>query len=120
MKRITLAVLISASILLPYCSGDKDDAVDTPPPGNNCDDVNSQFAAHVQPILSTSCATNASCHGAGSVNGPGPLLNFTQAKNAAAIIKAAVVSGRMPQNGTLSTAQKNTISCWVDGGAPNN
>lgn len=120
MKRITLPVLIAASILLSYCSGDKDDAVGPPPGGNNCDNVNSQFAAHVQPILNTSCATNSSCHGSGSVNGPGPLLNYTQAKNAAAQIKAAVVSGRMPQNGSLTTAQKNTISCWVDGGAPNN
>jgi hypothetical protein len=31
-----------------------------------------------------------------------------------------VLSGLMPQNATLTTAQKNTIICWIDSGAPNN
>ncbi len=118
MKRVTLAVLISAATLLSYCSGDKDETLN--PGGNACDGVNANFAAHVQPILTTSCATNSSCHGDGSANGPGPLTNYTQAKNAATQIQSAVTSGRMPKNGSLTTAQKNTINCWVNAGAPNN
>jgi hypothetical protein len=26
----------------------------------------------------------------------------------------------MPQGSTLTTAQKNSILCWIDSGAPNN
>jgi hypothetical protein len=63
MKRVTLAVLISAATLLSYCSGDKDETLN--PGGNACDGVNANFAAHVQPILATSCATNSACHGEG-------------------------------------------------------
>jgi len=32
-------------------------------------------------------------------------------------IRSAVLSGAMPLGGSLSTAQKNTIACWIDHGA---
>ena len=88
--------------------------------GTNCNGVASAFAANVSPIIQNSCATDATCHGAGSVNGPGPLLNYTQVFNARVAIKTAVANGTMPKTGTLTTAQKNSIICWVDSGAPNN
>lgn len=88
--------------------------------GIDCSTVASSFSANANPIIQSSCATDASCHGAGSSNGPGPLLNYTQISNARIAIKAAVANGSMPKNGSLSTAQKNTIICWVDGGGLNN
>jgi len=88
--------------------------------GVNCAGVNSAFAARVNPIIQGSCATDASCHGAGSLNGPGPLLTYTQIFNARAAIKAAVAAGTMPKTGSLSIDQKNSIICWVDAGGPNN
>ncbi len=88
--------------------------------GTNCSGVPSAFAANVNPIIQSTCATNASCHGAGSVNGPGPLLNHSQIFNARVGIKASVANGTMPKTGTLTTAQKNSIICWVDAGGPNN
>ena len=86
----------------------------------DCTGVASAFAANVNPIIQTTCATDATCHGAGSANGPGPLLNYTQISGAAVTIKTAVASGTMPKTGTLTTAQKNSIICWVNGGALNN
>jgi hypothetical protein len=86
----------------------------------NCTGVASSFAANVNPIIQSTCATDATCHGAGSVNGPGPLLTYTQISGAAVTIKNAVASGTMPKTGTLTTAQKNTIICWVNNGALNN
>lgn len=86
----------------------------------DCTGVASAFAANVHPIIQSSCATDATCHGAGSANGPGPLLNYTQISAASATIKTAVASGTMPKTGTLTTAQKNSIICWVNGGALNN
>ena len=86
----------------------------------NCTGVASAFAADVKPIIQSTCATDATCHGAGSVNGPGPLLTYTQISNASATIKTAVANGTMPKTGTLTTAQKNSIICWINSGSPNN
>lgn len=87
----------------------------------NCSGVtNNKFTADVSPIISSSCATNAGCHATGSTNGPGPLTNYTQIFNARAQIRTAVANGTMPQNGTLTASQKNSIICWIDSGAPQN
>ncbi|HEU5166919.1 MAG TPA: hypothetical protein VFU29_15320 [Chitinophagaceae bacterium] len=86
----------------------------------NCSGVPSAFGANVKPIIQSTCATDATCHGAGSANGPGPLQTYDQIFNARVIIRSAVSSGSMPKTGTLTTVQKNTILCWIDSGAPNN
>lgn len=86
----------------------------------NCSTVsNKAFAADVFPIIQNSCAL-AGCHAAGSTNGPGPLTNYNQVFNARFGIRSAVQSGIMPQGSTLATSQKNTIICWIEGGAPDN
>ncbi len=82
--------------------------------------TNKAFAANVNPIIQTSCSTNSGCHGSGSVNGPGALTSYTAIFNARTSIRSAVAGGSMPKNSTLSTSQKNSILCWIDGGAPNN
>ena len=86
----------------------------------NCTGIASAFAANVNPIIQSTCATDATCHGAGSVNGPGPLLTYTQISNASVTIKTAVANGTMPKTGSLTTAQKNSIICWINSGSPNN
>ena len=86
----------------------------------NCTGVASAFSANVNPIIQSTCATDATCHGAGSVNGPGPLLTHTQISNASVTIKTAVANGTMPKTGSLTTAQKNSIICWINSGTPNN
>ncbi len=88
--------------------------------GVNCTGVAASFSANVNPIIQTTCATDATCHGSGSANGPGPLLTYTQISNARIAIKASVANGTMPKTGSLTTAQKNTIICWVDAGGLNN
>lgn len=85
----------------------------------NCTGVPAAFAANVLPTFQSICA-NAGCHNTGSLNGPGELSTYTQIFNARTTIRAAVAAGTMPKNTTLTTAQKNAILCWVDGGAPNN
>jgi hypothetical protein len=86
----------------------------------NCATVtNKAFTADVNPIIQGTCAVSG-CHNAGSVNGPGELLTYNQIFTARVSIRAAVNSGTMPKNSTLSTGQKNSILCWIDSGAPNN
>lgn len=82
--------------------------------------TNNKFAADVNPIIQSTCATDATCHGAGSANGVGPLQTYTQIFNGRVAIKAAVANGTMPKTGSLTTAQKNSIICWIDAGAQNN
>ncbi|MDZ4807246.1 MAG: hypothetical protein SGI96_03155 [Bacteroidota bacterium] len=81
--------------------------------------TNKAYAANISPIIQASCNV-AGCHAAGSVNGPGPITNHAQVSASASAIRTAVSSGRMPQGSTLTTAQKNSILCWIDSGAPNN
>jgi hypothetical protein len=86
----------------------------------DCSTTTRSFATEVNPIIQSSCATNATCHGSGSLNGPGPLLTYNHVFNARTSIKSAVGNGSMPKNGTLTEAQRSAIICWVDNGAPNN
>ena len=88
--------------------------------GTTCNGVASAFAANVNPIIQSTCATDATCHGNGSVNGPGPLLTHAQIFNARVAIKTSVSNGTMPKTGSLTATQKSTIICWVDAGGPNN
>ena len=121
-----LLVILGSFLLIASCSksGGGDGGGSSTGGGGSttidCTGVASAFAANVNPIIQSTCATDATCHGAGSANGPGPLLNYTQISNASALIKPAVASGTMPKTGTLTTAQKNSIICWVNSGAPNN
>jgi hypothetical protein len=84
-----------------------------------CDNVPKDFTTDVNPLIQTYCNQTA-CHDANSVNGPGPLTNYTEVFNARDRIKGQVEAGLMPQNTTLTTAQKNIIICWINSGAPNN
>jgi hypothetical protein len=81
--------------------------------------VNKNFANDINPIIQSTC-NQQGCHDVASINGPGPLTNYNQVFNARIVIRAAIESGLMPQNSTLSKTQRNAIICWIDGGAPNN
>jgi hypothetical protein len=85
----------------------------------DCNTVTAKKFTDVNPIIQSTCAI-PSCHASGSVNGPGPLLTYTQIFNARTQIRSSVASGTMPKSGSLSTSQKNSILCWIDSGAPNN
>ncbi len=113
MKRFILVVL-TVSIFIAACSKSA-----TNSGVGTCTDILRSFSADVNPIIQTYC-NQPSCHASGSVNGPGPLTNYTQVYNARSVIREAIRSGFMPQEGTLSTVQRNNIICWIDNGAPNN
>jgi len=86
----------------------------------DCTGSAKSFATDVNPIIQNSCATNSGCHGSGSHNGPGELLTYTEIFNSRSVIRPAVLSGAMPQTGSLTTAEKTSIICWIDNGALNN
>lgn len=112
MKIFSITILM---IGLFSCSKqqDKNTSVDCSGPAKS-------FAIDAQPVIQSTCNDDSGCHGAGSNNGPGALLNYSQVFNARTSIRSAIASGRMPLNGNLTAAQKNAILCWIDNGAPNN
>lgn len=86
----------------------------------DCSGAAKSFSSDVAPIIQTSCAIGSGCHASGSINGPGELLNYSEIERASAQIRAAVLSGVMPKTGSLTTAEKNSIICWIDNGSTNN
>ena len=121
MKK-TILIITAAFYIIASCSKSSDGGGGGNGGGSgsvNCSGVASGFAANVHPVIQSTCAI-ATCHEAGSANGPGPLLTYAQIFNARVAIKTAVANGTMPKTGSLTTAQKNSIICWVDAGGPNN
>ncbi|MFI5129544.1 MAG: hypothetical protein ACHQFX_06110 [Chitinophagales bacterium] len=118
-------IILMAMILLPIAiivSCSKGDQVNNGGGGMNvdCNTVtNKDYAAHVNPIIQSFC-NQQDCHDVAGTNGPGPLTNYAQVFSARFVIRDAIVSGAMPKNATLTTAQKNSIICWIDSGAQNN
>ena len=124
MKK-ALILITSLTMVIIACSKSGSGGTSGPGPGPqpapiDCGATPKSFVADVNPIIQTACASNAGCHNAGSNNGPGELLRYSQIFNNRTVIRAAVVSGRMPLNGSLTAAQKNAIACWIDSGAPEN
>lgn len=86
--------------------------------GVNCSTVT--FSGNIATLIASKCATSG-CHDASSSNGPGPLINYASIFASRNSILSSVNANRMPQGGApLSAAEKATLKCWVDGGAPNN
>jgi hypothetical protein len=122
MPKIFFAIIIAFSLSSCSKGGSSDSNTTTGSSGGatvNCTSVPKSFVTDVDPTIQSFCNI-AGCHNAGSFNGPGPLTNYTQVFNARASIRTAVSTGAMPQNATLSAAQKNSILCWIDAGAQNN
>jgi hypothetical protein len=92
---------------------------DAPVNTQTCGSVPKTFSADVNPIIQSFC-NQAGCHAPGSVNGPGPLTNYTEVFAARNKIRVQIQAGLMPQNATLTATQKNAIICWIDSGAPAN
>lgn len=123
MKKM-LILTLAAILIFAACSKSSGDTGPAGDGGNtplDCSTVTAKtYAADISPIIQTKCATDGACHGSGSTDGPGPLINYTAVFNAAATIRTAVASGSMPKTGSITTAQKNSILCWIDSGSPDN
>ena len=89
-------------------------------PAVDCSGPAKTYSLDVSNVLRTSCNDDSGCHGSGSKNGPGELLNFQQVFSARTAIRSAISSGQMPLNARLTTQQKNAILCWINNGSPNN
>ncbi len=112
-KIIAVTGLLALSVFIFSCSKNNS------PANDRCANITSTFSADVNPIIQTYC-NQPGCHFSGSVNGPGSLTNYTEVFGAKDRIRTQIDAGLMPQNTTLTLAQRNKIICWIDSGAPNN
>ncbi|MBX9783954.1 MAG: hypothetical protein K2X48_11755 [Chitinophagaceae bacterium] len=121
MKKLAALFLLALIILISSCkkSGGGGSGGGNNNFTPNCTRAAANFTADVLPIFSSACS-QGSCHNTGSINGPGALTNYNEINAAKARIRTAVISGFMPRNSTLTAAQKNSIICRIDSGAPNN
>jgi len=119
MKKTTFLTLfiVLIVVLANACKKDNDD--DQGSGTVDCGTITTTYAATVKPLIETSCA-KSDCHNTGSTNGVGALTTYTQIFNARAKIRTVVANGSMPRDASFSAAQKATITCWIDAGAPNN
>jgi len=87
-------VFIVAAVLF-ACSKSADTTLKN---GNNnsgsvdCSSVAKLFSTDVNPIIQSTCATGSSCHGTGSINGPGELRTYSEIANAHVDIRSAILS----------------------------
>jgi hypothetical protein len=119
MKKTLFIFLIFGAIIFSCSKTTRPSNAETDSTLIDCTGVAATFSADANIIIQTNCVISG-CHAAGSTNGPGPLLTYTQIFNARIAIRYAVISGAMPLGSTLSTIQKNTIACWIDAGGPQN
>jgi hypothetical protein len=124
MKKATLftSLFIFLAVVFTACS--KSDS--TPGGGGgggitfSCAGISPKFAADVQPIVTSLCATSSNCHASGSTNSGGVISNYAEVNAKKSNIRSQILSGAMPKSGIISQAQINAVICWIDSGAPNN
>ncbi|MEI8060346.1 MAG: hypothetical protein WCG67_09320 [Ferruginibacter sp.] len=125
MKKVITICLVGfiTSLLFLGCSKSNNAVTGTSGGGTktfSCSGITSKFSTDVQPILTSICSTNSSCHASGSTNSGGPFTSFAEVNARKSNIRAAILAGTMPQTGTISQPQINAFICWIDSGAPNN
>ena len=76
----------------------------------SCSGATKTYSADAAPVFQSACA---GCHS-------GKYDNYSGVSADKSDIRSKVLDGSMPQNSTLTDAQKNAIICWIDAGALNN
>ena len=127
MKKVnvTFVVFFFTIFLIESCSKSSSGNGSVTPGGGSgitfsCSGISPKFTQNVKPIFNTVCSITNNCHGSGSTNTGGPFVVYSQIFAQISNIRSAVLSGVMPQSGSLSQAQINDLICWIDSGAPNN
>ncbi len=85
----------------------------------DCTTVQAKFAADVQPIIVSKCATGG-CHDASASGGVVLQTHSQVSAKKDRVYARAVLEKTMPTSGALPPAELAKLKCWIDSGAPNN
>jgi len=105
MKKILFIGLISLGLWTGCSKVSNSNSSYTP----SCSGTVKSYKTDVAPIINVYCS---GCH-----------LNFSTYASLSADrnnVSGQIESGNMPRGGSLSTAQKDAVICWISSGAPNN
>ena len=75
----------------------------------DCSGATKSFSKDVLPVIQNNCS---GCHSQFST--------FSGISANKANIRSRIADGSMPRGGSLTTAQKNAVVCWIDNGGANN
>jgi hypothetical protein len=105
MKKLVVVMLISGGLWAGCSKISNSNSSYTP----SCTGAVKSYKADVAPIIKTYCS---GCH-------PN-LLTYAGLSADRNNVSGQIESGNMPRSGSLSTAQKDAVICWISSGAPNN
>ena len=116
----SIILLFAAVAVFSSCYADKEELLY---PGSvsavDCSTVSAKFAADVQPIIASKCATSG-CHDASASGGVILQTHSQVSAKKDRVYARAVVEKSMPSSGALPPAEIAKLKCWIDSGAPNN
>jgi hypothetical protein len=114
MKRTLIFICACAALVINACSKNNNSGYTA-----DCSTTKT-FSTDASPVIQSYCATSSGCHASGSSQGPGALTTYAQIYSARSAIRTSILNGSMPQNSSLTNAQKNAVICWIDAGASDN
>jgi len=101
---------------LSACTYDKE--LLDPTPAADCTTTPASFSDEIFPLVTTKCAIPA-CHDASGQGGQ-VFQSYNQISSAKDLIYLrAIVQKTMPASGFLTTAEYNSLKCWLERGAKN-
>jgi len=109
MRNIVLFMVL-LSIFAAGCTKDVSTEV-------TCGATTPSFSAEVYPVLQQKCI---SCHGDAMPRGNVSLSNYTKVSANKSAVRNIFVSTTSHEGVSVTTAQRNTVCCWIDSDAPNN
>jgi hypothetical protein len=128
MNKTFFLALIGFTLNLSSCYYDVDEELNPPLVSNVCDTTASKFAADIQPILNSNCATSG-CHTTVAIAAGYIFDNYTDVKSTidsdsarfvGSITHAANISPMPKGGGKLSDCNISKIKAWIASGAPDN
>lgn len=116
----TGSIILLFAAIFSSCYADKEELLY---PGSvtavDCSTVSAKFAADVQPIIASKCATSG-CHDASASGGVILQTHSQVSAKKDRVYARAVLEKSMPTSGALPPAEIAKLKCWIDSGAPNN
>lgn len=109
MKKEAIGKLLTGLVFCTILAGACSKSSTTPIYTADCSGAAKTYSKDALPVINSACV---SCHSEYST--------YSGIANDKEAIRMTIVNGSMPTKTTLTSAQKNSVVCWIDSGAPNN